>query len=182
MDKITLFNQALHYIGDRDYYRNTPSGQECDLWFPDIYHEALVYGAWTFATKRTSITKSSSGVYPLPEDCLRLLKTSISSYSLIGRDVVQEGRPHDEKIDITYISNDIARSETFPETEPLFIKAITLMLASKIAMKLSSSPDLSMALDMQAKTAIRQALHHNVVQSQSNDQHPLRTILNNSLF
>ncbi len=70
MDKVTLFEQSLHILGDREYKRESPTGRECDLWFPIVLAEALNFGSWSFATLRRILPPVSPGVYRLPEDCL----------------------------------------------------------------------------------------------------------------
>ena len=73
MDKVTFFQQSLQTLGDREYKRDSPTGKACDLWFPSVMHEALNYGAWSFATKTTELPPEEDGTYTLPEDCLRPL-------------------------------------------------------------------------------------------------------------
>lgn len=87
MDKVTFFEQALHTLGDREYKKDSPTGRECDLWFPSVLVEALNYGSWTFATRRRVLEAESPHTYPLPEDCLRPLRINHSCFELIGRHI-----------------------------------------------------------------------------------------------
>ena len=65
MDKVTFFQQSLQTLGDREYKRDSPTGKACDLWFPSVMHEALNYGAWSFATKTTELPPEEDGTYTL---------------------------------------------------------------------------------------------------------------------
>lgn len=181
MDKISFFNMTLHLLGDREYFRDTPSGIECDLWFPQVYHDALSYGAWSFSSKLIDISKNKHSRFDLPEDCIRVLSVSLDRFSLVGREIVPN-HPKTETITLRYISNDLAKQETLPEQEPKFTRALSLLLASRIAIKITSSQQLAILLEQQANEALRDALHHNVSQFASNDQHPLADLLNNALF
>lgn len=187
MDKVTLFNRALQKLGEREYYRDSPSGKACDLWFPQVLHEALMFGAWSFATKEVELHpgKKEEG-FEIPRDCIRVLEVDALRWRMRGRRIVLEklweGPGHGEVLKLTYLSNDLAKREELPEQEPLFCNGVMLLLASRLSMKLSSDPNMEIKLEQQAQEALSQALHLNVVQSHSNDQHPLVDILNQSLF
>ena len=119
MDKVTLFEQSLHILGDREYKRESPTGRECDLWFPIVLAEALNFGSWSFATLRRILPPVSPGVYRLPEDCLRPLKINHSSFELIGRDILlhttYQPEP-DNGLELTYITNALGKAEILPDS------------------------------------------------------------------
>lgn len=123
MDKVTLFEQSLHILGDREYKRESPTGRECDLWFPIVLAEALNFGSWSFATLRRILPPVSPGVYRLPEDCLRPLKINHSSFELIGRDILlhttYQPEP-DNGLELTYITNALGKAEILPDSQPLW--------------------------------------------------------------
>lgn len=185
MDKITLYQQALHTLGDREYKRDTPTGQECDLWYPTVLHEALNYGAWTFATRRRTLTPTAPGIYPLPADCLRPLKINHSSFELIGRDIHLNTAFHpmpDHGLELTYISSGIGMIEALPDDQPLFVRGIVLLLAARMAAKITGQPQLAIQLEQLATAALAEALHKDMLAANSNDQHPLDRILAASLL
>ena len=185
MDKVTLFSQALHKIGQREYFRDTPSGKECDLWFPQVLHEALLFGRWSFATRETTLQSDTPFRFQLPADCIRVLKVGAPRFRLIGRELIIEEHPalrDNRTLPLTYLSDSIARQEHLPDTEPMFCKGVMLLLAARIAPKLTSNPQLAASLDQDASETLRRALHENAVQQWSNDQHPLKDILNSALF
>lgn len=184
MDKVTLFEQSLHIIGDREYKRDSPTGRECDLWFPAVLSEALNFGAWSFATRRRILDASSSGVYPLPEDCLRPLKINHSSFELIGRDIhlhVTYQPVPDQGLELTYITNALARAEALPDSQPLFLRGLSLLLAARMAPKITGQPQLAFTLEEAANSALAEALHMDALSQHSNDQHPLEHILGLSI-
>lgn len=186
MDKITLFNQSLHKLGDREYYRDTPSGKECDLWFPVVLHEALMFGAWSFASKEVMLHPASDNEFVLPVDCVRVLYVGAPLYRILERRIkitpVGYFPPHEGRLPVRYLSNDMAKEERLPEQEPLFCRGVMLLLAARIAPKLTSEAQLAMVLEAEATNVLRDALHRDAIQQCSNDQHPLRDILNNSIF
>lgn len=184
MDKITLYNQALAYLGDREYYRDTPSGNACDLWYPVVFKECLLYGSWTFATRRASL-HPDDGVYTLPYDCVRLLKVSAGRYELRERKIhIEPGwqRPGTSQLEIRYLSDELARAEIIPDDIPVFSRGLVLMLAARMAPKLASSLELSAALEAQARQTLDDALYTDTAQHASNDQHPLIDILSNTIL
>lgn len=185
MDKVTLFSQALHKIGQREYFRDTPSGKECDLWFPQVLHEALLFGRWSFATRETTLQSDTPFRFQLPADCIRVLKVGAPRFRIVGRELIIEEHPalrDSRTLPLTYLSDSIALQEHLPDTEPMFCKGVMLLLAARIAPKLTSNPQLAAALDQDATETLRRALHENAVQQWSNDQHPLKDILNSALF
>lgn len=185
MDKATLFEQALHTLGDREYKRDTPTGRECDLWYPTVLHEALNYGSWTFATRRRTLTASAPGIYPLPADCLRPLKINHSSFELIGREILLNAAFHpmpDAGLQLTYISNGLGIVEALPDDQPLFVRGVMLLLAARMAAKITGQPQLALQLEQLATAALAEALHKNMLAANSNDQHPLDRILQTSII
>ena len=185
MDKITLFEQSLHILGDREYKRESPTGRECDLWFPTILKEALNFGAWSFATQRRTLPPSSPGIYHLPEDCLRPLRINHSSFELIGRDIhlltTYQPTP-DEGLELTYISDSLGKAEILPDSQPLFLRGLSLLLAARMAPKITGQPQFAFTLEEAANAALAEALHQDALSQHSNDQHPLTRILGLSII
>lgn len=89
MDKVTVFNQALAQFGDREYVKGSPAGRTVDLWWPTVLREALLFGAWTWATKRVEMDRSVMR-HPIPDDCLRVLYVGADLFRIEGRDLVVE--------------------------------------------------------------------------------------------
>ena len=184
MDKVTLFEQSLHILGDREYKRESPTGRECDLWFPIVLAEALNFGSWSFATLRRILPPVSPGVYRLPEDCLRPLKINHSSFELIGRDILlhttYQPEP-DNGLELTYITKALGKAEILPDSQPLVLRGLSLLLAARMAPKITGQPQLSFTLEEAANSALAEALHKDSLAQHSNDQHPLERILGLSI-
>lgn len=185
MDKVTVFNQALAQLGDREYTKDSSTGRAVDLWWPTVLREALLFGAWTWATKRVELDHSIMR-HPLPEDCLRVLRVGADLFRIEGRELVIEryGKraAGSDKLVVDYLSDEVARSEVLPDHSPFFIKGVVFILAARCALKLASSAQLAAALEAQGETFLRKALHWDACQHSSNDQDPLTEILNSSIF
>lgn len=187
---MTLFSQALSTLGDREYVRNSPTGNACDLWFPDVMHEALLFGAWSFATRRETLPPLRPSVYRMPPDSLRLLSVDALRYELVedevrvesswGR-VGEDGLDGLDGLDVKYISNRLAKTEELPENQPLFCRGVMLLLAARVSPKVTTKMDIAMALEAQAKDVLSEALYRDAQMRDSNDQHPLADILNSSI-
>lgn len=185
MDREQLFDQALRRVGDREYKHNSPSGRECELWIDSVYSECLMAGAWSFASRQTDlIPDKRTGYYKLPCDCIRLLKADTPRYQLIGREIIlpKECFSKPDAITITYISNHAVTCEQLPEHAPLFCRAVMLALAAKLTPKLTGNHQLAIQIEQEAYEALQRALHHDAVQSHSNDQHPLVDLLNQNIL
>lgn len=184
MDKITFFEQALHTLGDREYKRDSPTGKECDLWFPGVLREALNYGSWSFAVRKCVLEPNERGFYPLPEDCLRPLKINHSKFELMGRNIYLDVLFHpapEEGLELTYISDSLGRGETLPDDEPLFLNGLRLLMAARLAPKITGQPQLAFSLEEAARSSLGEALHQNSLAQHSNDQHPLKWIMDSSI-
>jgi len=180
MDRFSFFQLALQQLGDRDYVQGSPSGDACELNVKSVFSEALHYGAWTFATKSTTL-KLKEGCYALPANCLRLLSCSLRGFRLEGSSLYPK-RETSEDVSIRYITDDIARSMELPDNQPSFVRACVLLLAARCASKIAGSIKLGANLEQVAMQHFAEALHKDIIQHASNDQHPLDIILNQSSF
>lgn len=184
MDKVTFFEQALHTLGDREYKRDSPTGRECDLWFPAVLKEALHLGSWSFATRRCVLKPNEGGFYPLPEDCLRPLKINHSCFELMEREiylnVLFQPAP-EEGLELTYISDSLGRGEALPDSQPLFLRGLRLLMAARMAPKITGQVQLAFSLEEAAHAALGEALHQDSLSQHSNDQHPLEWVLRSSI-
>ena len=68
-----------------------------------------------------------------------------------------------------------------PGDQPLFVRGVTLLLAARIAVKITGDQQLALALDQMASVTLADALHKDALAQYSNDQHPLADILNSSI-
>lgn len=181
MDKLTFFSQCLSLLGEQEYVLDSPAARACDLWFPSVMLEAISYGPWSFATKEAVLEcPEETGRFPVPEDCLKLLKVEARHWRMAGRTVICEECP--SRLQVRFLSNDLALAESLPDNEPLFVEAVMCLLASKVATTVTGKPQIvTVFLELYRRYA-DEALHHDVSQRGSNDQHPLKDILNRSIL
>lgn len=181
MDKVTFFNQALQLIGDRQYKEGTPGYEACNLWFPDVMREALAYGAWSFATvRRELVAEREPGVFLLPEECVNLLRVGARRFEKRGWRIYVDGEP--SKVDVWYVSDDLARGEHLPKGAPRFVQGVRELLAARITGKLEGDVGKAVQLERVAWDTLTEALHDDVTQYASNDQHPLEDIMGQSIM
>lgn len=181
MDKVHFFSQTLSLLGEREYTEGTPGYEACNLWFPDVLREALRAGAWSFATREMDLGYDEyRGGYELPRDCVRLLHVGARRYAVEGR-VVKPERGDGGALRVRYVSDELAQVEHVPEGQPRFVQGVRLLLAARVAPTITGDVRLSQQLEGQAWAAMDDALHDDVLQFASNDQHPLTDILNNSI-
>ena len=182
MDKVTFFQQVLQLVGDRQYVEGTPGYEACNLWFPDVMREALKFGAWSFARVGRTLEKEEGRKgFRLPEECLRLLKVGAERFRMLGRVIL----PEDEELrelEVEYVSDDLARGEHWPGWEPRFVQGVRLLLAGRITARLEGDVGKAVQLERMAWESLEDALHDDVVQYASNDQHPLEDIMNQSII
>ena len=181
MDKLTFFSQCLSLLGEQEYVLDSPAARTCDLWFPSVMLEAVSYGPWSFATKETVLEcPEKDGRFTVPEDCLKLLKVDARHWRMSGRTVICE-ESH-SLLYVWYLSNDLALAETLPDNAPMFVEPVKCLLAAKMATTVTGKPqNVGVFLDLYRRY-IADALHHDVSQRGSNDQHPLMDILNRSIL
>lgn len=80
------------------------------------------------------------------------------------------------------LSNEAALAEMLPDHEPLFVEAVKCLLASKVAATVTGKPqNVGVFLELY-RGYVAYALYHDVSQRGSNDQHPLKDILDRSIL
>lgn len=181
MDKVSFFNQVLQLLGDREYKVGTPGSDACDLWFTDVMREALRFGSWSFATEeRVLKRKEGESGFILPQDCLRLTYVGARRFMKHGRRIFPEDNDMEE-LTVRYVSDKYAQIEHVPEMEPRFVQGVRQLLAARIVGRLEGDIGRATQLESVAWESIEDALHDDVVQFASNDQHPLEDIINQSI-
>ncbi|MBS6372223.1 MAG: hypothetical protein KH440_09495 [Oscillospiraceae bacterium] len=111
---------------------------------------------------------------------MKLLKVEAGCWRMAGREVVCEEAP--SLLQVRFLSNDVALAEMLPDHEPLFVEAVKCLLASKVAATVTGKPqNVSVFLELYRRYA-SDALYHDVSQRGSNDQHPLKDILDRSIL
>ena len=181
MKKEDVYNLALGRVGAARYADGSPQGEHCVREYEGALNELLCAGRWSFATRAEMLCgcpRETGTYYALPDDCIRLLECREPHWELMGRELVVEG-DGPERLRITYLTRDL---DELPDHAPLFIDALVCLLAAKIAPGVTGDFNLTQALRQEYHSvALPAALHAEMVQSWSNDQHPGRGIRNKSL-
>ena len=111
---------------------------------------------------------------------MKLLNVEARHWRMAGRTVVCEECP--SRLQVRFLSNDLALAEMLPDNAPLFVEAVKCLLAAKMATTVTGKPqNVGVFLDLYRRY-IADALHHDVSQRGSNDQHPLKDILKRSIL
>lgn len=189
MTSTDIANYALAHIGEPKISDiddlNSKSARICKQFLSQITDEVLRSHRWNCATKRGALTKLISSPHPyyehsyaLPVNLLRLLElngeahTDSEEFLEIEGDTLltNAGEAH-----IRYI----ARIPT-PSFDPLLTKAISLSLASTIAVPLTSKIDLQSQCYTLFKQAIGQARQIDAIETSSREGRPLERVLSQS--
>lgn len=187
---LSLCNIALSKLGESPIpaidANGSPAARLCYMHYHPARKEVLCAARWSFAT-RIAVLKSSeespeedignyvthSLRYPLPADCLRVLDVAAPQWTLQGRAIYSTVSP----LKIRYISN----CDDVEVFEPLFVDALATRLAEKLCIPLTASSTAREALSQEFHRVILPlASTINIVQSHSNDTHPLYQLWKNS--
>lgn len=182
MDKATVCEMALHEVGEHEYVPDTPGYKACELYFRHVFLFLLKRHDWSFARKRTVLTKGDAG-YALPVDCLRVVELSgLSHWRLMGRSVVPETDAYTTgAVELVYTSSEMLEAETVPVDMPDFGQVLVLHLAASLCGCVSGDEGKRQELLGRAETVLRMAMLEDAQQDASNDQHPLRRMLDNAI-
>ena len=169
VSKVEICNIALQLIGDESIISlsdGTTQAEQCNFRYDSARRSVLEMHPWNFALSRGSLSLSAttpvfdfSHQFTLPNDCLRVIATDkeldtvynsdpyFNGYKTIGfqssfaagRDRYKiEGRNllyDDDTCFILYLRNE----ENTTLFSPLFVEALALFLASRIAYKITGS-------------------------------------------
>jgi hypothetical protein len=189
MNATSICNLALGEIGAAAITSLDEASQEarvCKRFYDQTRDEALRGHHWNFATKRSKLTRLVDNPvfgwtfqYQLPSDFLR-------ARSWNNRDVwvgaginyfqIEQDRllSNDEESNLRYIF----RQEDTTKFDPLFINALSVLLASKIASAITGSVNLTQQLLMKYNLQVSQARRID----SSEDSNPIRNRFSESAF
>ena len=180
MDRPTLCNRALMLLGEFEYTGGTPHAAACDALVAPCLRELLAQFDWSFARKRAVLVDVGEG-WRLPDDCLRIVEMrGLKNWRKYGRLVQSEGwqRPADGVVECVYTSNELAGTGELPdEIQPEFTKAVVYWLASNLAVPVTNDHRLRVQLEEEGRAWLEKAATHDVQQDSSNDQDPLKGLL-----
>jgi hypothetical protein len=147
----TICNLALGKLGEKRIMSiddNDPVARQCRLFYAQTRDEVLRAHRWNFAIKRITLVQLTAGPefgwsyqYALPNDCLRVLQ--INGWEANERQDEWQGEGgnllcDEDSVQLRYIGR-IEDAATF---DPLFVEAITVKLASKLAQSITGSREL----------------------------------------
>lgn len=180
MSKIEIINRALLKLGEAPIssLNEAAFGSSYEMIYQDVKKLLLSAYPWRFATtvKRLSRQDKMYGkryVYPLPVDCLLLLKAGINladvtgerlACPLDGYEIVEGGLVTDTPngIVVEYVKA-MDNDEAFP---PLFREALAAKLAAELSMRLKHALNFKQVFDNEFYNLICQAqLNNEIVKS-----------------
>lgn len=171
MDKGTLYNLALSYLGDRQYKTDAATAAACDGCGAHCVALALDYTPWSFATVSSTLTLTD-GAAELPHDCLRLQSVGLKKFALRGRRLTDLTGGDSSSTEITYTTNIWAQNVSVPDNQPTFAEGVALLIASKTAPRLTGNLQLASELEQKAYQALARAKYKDAQSIDSNDQEP----------
>lgn len=194
MNRTTVYTHALNLLGEINYKKHTATDGVCVREYPDAVRLANSIANWSFArTKRVLAPlapKNADGIfaYNLPADCLRVLEVrdtatqiKVRYYSIFGRILEVYGHSSDN-ITLVYTSDLLACREDLPDEAPQFCEYVIYLLAAKIAPTVTGNIQLAAQLNAEATQRMHAALTADRQQARSNDQHPLKGLLENNII
>lgn len=175
---------ALRLVGQSDYVKDSPGYNACELFFPQALYELLAAHDWSFARRRKVLARDDGGQFIIPSDCLRIIELEgIRNWRKYGERIRVEGdEPPQADVAMVYTSSSFANRGEFPDHLPEFTRALIVRLAAYICPSLANDKDLRINFEREAQEVLDRAMTHDTQQDNSNDQHPLAGLLNNSLL
>jgi len=187
VSEVEICNLALQEIGDESIISlsdNSVSAQQCNLRYNSARRSALESHTWNFAMRRASLALTDkedpfgdfNSIFTLPSDCIRVVKTDREDEITFGTDPLFngfktvgftntyagrdryriEGRNffYDDDTALILFISDVTDTTQF---SPLFVDALALYLAHKIAYKLTGSRTLEADLLQRYERTLREA-------------------------
>jgi hypothetical protein len=159
----TVCNQALSKLGARRIIgldEESPEARACQLSYAETRDEVLRHHRWNFSIRRAELTPLAEAPlygwefqYTLPVDCLRLLDVNgwevgsrPDAWEVEGRKLLTNESP----TKIRYIAQ-ITDCNLF---DAIFVEALALKLAAKIALPINGSGEMAEQLLMEYEKVV----------------------------
>ncbi len=192
MDRASIYRRALQCLGDLEYVVGAPTQKACDVAYKGVLQEACARYNWSF-TRMYAQVKGEAGVVPgrrlfkLPGDCVKVVEMVRAD----GRGVcdpemcaaglllpLEDG----EVVTLIYHCDLLGDLAVLDEGRTaLFVEGVVRLLASKVAMALTSSEQLAMALKQESDDYFYRAILMDKQQDWSNAKEP-RTLLRKRMY
>lgn len=150
----SICNMALARLGHDQITSlddDSTAGRACKLFYAPTRDALLREHQWNFAIKRQALAQESTAPafeysyqYPLPADCLRVIRLDEEIYSSGDPDYrVEQGKivTDEGTVKIEYVAQ-ITDAEQF---EPLFVDCLAQRLAAELAMRLTDNAQAAQA-------------------------------------
>lgn len=167
-----------HQHDDEDLPENAPEGTK---------KGRLGRGRHKLPRKHTSTpSRACQGAFYVPSDCLRIMEVvdecgrKLRHWSL-SMDVDRQERiliaPGEGAAYLTYTADLIQCGSAIPDFAPMYCNGVIALLAARLAPSMLGNEQLGQMLFQEAEGYLREAILQDKRQERSNDQHPLRGIL-----
>lgn len=160
---VDICNLALNKIGQNTIIslaEDSTAGRICNLFYADTRDSLLRQHPWNFAIKRVELAKLTTSPvfgftseFQLPSDCLRVMYTDLvfpaDNFRVEGKKLLADS----DSIKIEYVS----RVEDTTQFDALFVDALWMSLAARIAYNVSDNNTLVNLLNTKVKEVISHA-------------------------
>lgn len=168
--KLALYNSALREVGEASLATlldGVESRRVLDAVYDDVRYEALADGPWNWATNSVKIAADTAitlafgwqHAFSHPSDYIRTVALSADeNFTEPLLDCADEGDVFFANVDpiyLKYIYSGAADPALWPQK---FTRYVTVLLASRIAMRVSGNADMRLNLEKLAVRARRDAL------------------------
>lgn len=161
--EVDICNLASNKIGQNSIISLTEDSKAariCNLFYTDTRDSLLRQHPWNFAIKRVELAKLTTSPvfgfdneFQLPSDCLRVMYTNLvfpaDAFRVEGKKLLANS----DSVKIEYIS----RIEDTTQFDALFVDALWMSLAARIAYNIADNTTLAESLDHKVKEVIRHA-------------------------
>ena len=187
MDRVTIYKRALMCLGAMEYKEGTPTAGVCDEAYAPVLREACARYDWSFTRRYAKLSRVDGGVhevmgrvlYRLPADCVRVDEfltaegVKVGWPELCGAGVLV---PQDEAVGELYVSyfcDLMGDAAVLDEGRTaLFVEGVVRLLASRVAMQVTSNAQLGEVLRQEAEGYFWDAITADKQQDWSNAKHP----------
>lgn len=179
MDRVSVYRFALSRIGEQEFKEGTPTARACEKWFLFVLRRAAARYNWTFgkfaaALKRVATGEDGFNRFPYPPDCLKVTRfltaqgREVSAPRLFADGIYAPAEECPEVLRVEYQSDLTARKGELPDRCPEFCDGVICLLASRLAMELTSNAQLAGALAQEAERHLAGAIATDRQQDWSN--------------
>ena len=192
MDRASIYRRALLCLGDLEYVVGSPTQKACDGVYKGVLQEACARYNWSFTRCYAAVT-GEAGVVPgrrlfrLPGDCVKVVEVLRGDGGGVREPEMCAGgvllpMAEGEVVTVVYHCDLLGDVAVLDEGRTaLFVEGVVRLLASKVAMALTSSEQLAMALKQESEEYFYRAILMDKQQDWSNAKEP-RALLRKRMY